>query len=177
MTLTAIAMTNFISLNQLADKLDRTVEQVEADIEDYGIPLYRNNGSYGLTVEDTESYINNLLAVKAKQILETIYLDNAIKPAAVQTLSSQSSATSAFPSVYSFVVRRKTDTKECVRDTLKNLGNYDYYLQSLVIGDPGSQEFINALATELKHHKSKSTDSKVKEINKAILELWAEIKA
>jgi hypothetical protein len=192
MTLTAIAMINFISLSQIAEKLNKTIEEVEADVEEFGIPLYRNNGNYGLTVEDTESYLANLFAIKQKEILESIYSCNSIgsstaipldEPLLLETKPEAESpglfpqrtvASSAFPSVYSFICRRKTDTKECLRDTLKNLGNYSYYLQSLVVSDPGSQEFINALATELKHHKSKSIDSKVAEIKKAILELWAE---
>lgn len=204
MTLTAIAMTNFISLNQLADKLDRTVEQVETDIEDYGIPLYRNNGSYGLTVEDTESYINNLFHIQAKQVLESIYLSQSeeYKSSRDKVLRKESKGNlSKLPEIENkpseigkalidtinnvFWSRdfeipaksKKTNTKECLRDILAVTDNYNNLLRSLVTKEEGTQVFIENLATKLKHHRSKTIEPKVEEINKAILELWAEIKA
>lgn len=170
-------MTNFISLKQLADKLNKTVEQVEADVEDFGIPLYRNNGNYGLTIEDTESYINNLLSVQSKQILESIYLENSIKPTAIEAQANNTVAVPVLRLDFEIPSKaKKTDTKECLRVVLESLGDYNTLLKMLVTKEEGTQVFIENLATKLKHHKSKTIEPKVEEINKAILELWGEVK-
>jgi hypothetical protein len=188
MTTTAFAIENFISLQNLSVYIEKPLNEVEADIEDYGIPLYRVNGIYGLTIEDTEAYVKNIFHYKQKELLDKIYTQAAAernKPAKVtlEELSDVMNELIGDTTVNLITLAdnltlpnkvKKTDTKSCVKAVLEATGDYSKYLKQLVVKEQGSKQFVDTLAAILKHHKSKTIDGKVQEINKAIMELWSE---
>jgi hypothetical protein len=182
MSKTAFAMNNFISLQQLTTFVNKSIETVEADVEEFGIPLYRIEGEYGLTIEDMEGYIANLFEIEKKKLLERIYLNQSEEYVPCTVLDIVDAPIPAIPSIvlkadFDISMKvRKTDTKECLRSVLQSLGDYKGYLKMLITKEDGYHQFVDRLATKLKHHKSKTINSKVDEINKAILELWTELK-